>query len=453
METTIKTTLDLRSKLAALPNDASPSIVGYNFIFYFLEALGFNRQNEIYAEFNTGNGTVDYAVRKNTDTDNFLVTQSNPYLILEAKGRDLNLSENTRDYKQTIRQLKNYLLADNCQTAKWGIITNSKYIQLFRKHGKVIHPASKLIPLTIDNINDITDQIKNQIWNYSKALTIAIYNNKGGVGKTTTTVNLAAVLGLPFASLSQKVLAIDFDSQQRDLTTSLGISTTQEKLYNVLLNQDKDIRKVITKRDFRLNSKGVAVDFDVIPAHEELVKYSKQEYRKHMTVKRFQQVLEPVRAEYDYILIDTPPNRNFFSESAMYAADVILIPTKHNNVFSLKNAAITIKNFIPDIQQIRQDGGPIALPIFFNGEKIVPAEKNIANQAIEKIIKEARRESFDLLPYFYPKYKPATKDTYIFELPNYALIATAAFSHKPGVYKHKAIFDSYYQLAKEYFLQ
>jgi cellulose biosynthesis protein BcsQ len=150
-------------------------------------------------------------------------------------------------------------------------------------------------------------------------------------------------------------------------------------------------------------------------------------------------------------LIDSPPNWRFFSQSAVCAADVVLIPTKHNSIFSLENAVTVIKRFIPEIQSQRKDGGPIALPIFFNGESISDAAKVTAKEAISQIIEQGKKDRtypVDLTPYFYPR-----SNHPIFELPSYAHIAGAAFTRIPAAYKNKIACGYYLALAKEYFLQ
>ncbi|MBE9071015.1 AAA family ATPase [Leptolyngbya cf. ectocarpi LEGE 11479] len=94
---------------------------------------------------------------------------------------------------------------------------NSLDIHLFRKHGKVIHPALPCLSFR-DNISATVANIKSQIEEPKKGLVVTVYNNKGGVGKTTTISNLAAVL----SQLKKRVLVIDLDANQGDLGDALG---------------------------------------------------------------------------------------------------------------------------------------------------------------------------------------------------------------------------------------
>ncbi|MEP0912985.1 AAA family ATPase [Leptolyngbya sp. ST-U4] len=444
------TTTSLQSALQSLPDNSIEAIVDQHFSSQLLEALGFQSQ-EIYPQYPDGNGNkVDKAARKTIGDDIFLSTKSNPYLLLELKGRDVNLSSDSAQYRSTVKQLKQYLLAPNChQTAQWGIITNSCHIQLFRKHGKVIYPATQCLSLNRENIDEIVATMRARIESPAKALTIAVYNNKGGVGKTTTTVNLAAIL----AFLGKKVLTIDFDPNQQDLTSSLGLPLSNGAVFEALTERGVEIQSTLHPYKFPLKKVKSELRFDVIPADSTMVDVSEEELRRRLKHNALHRKLELARQEYDYILIDSPPNWRIYSQLAVYAADVILIPTKHNNLFSLENAAIAIKQFFPEVQNKKGDGTPIPLPIFFNGEKITPPQLAVAQQEITNILRAAKRDGFDLLPYFYPRYTNAKKDLHIPQVPSYANIASAAFSRTPAVYRDRSAHEYYKNLAKEYFLQ
>jgi cellulose biosynthesis protein BcsQ len=433
----------LKSYLEDLPQDAREAIVSTNFARYLISYLGFST-TEIIPSYDTGGGGItDFATRRNLANDIFLQTKSNPFLLIELKGRDINLTENSPSYKATVNQLKRQLLGTKCQAAQWGIITNGSHIQLFRKHGKIIFPATTCIELTPDNIDNTIALIKTKIDNTPKALTVTIYNNKGGVGKTTTTVNLAAIL----AFLGKKVLVLDFDFNQRDLTSSLlNINPEDGLLEKALTDRNIDLRSVIRPYIFK-NTK-LQITFDVVPADNKISGLTESDFHPEMTVSTLHKKLDLARYEYDYIFIDAAPNWRFTSRLAVYAADVVLLPTKHNNSFSLNNAAIAIKKFLPQMQNLKKDGTPIALPIFFNGEKITQPQLELAQKEIDQILKNDKT----LLPYFYPRYTNAKKDLHIHQVPEYAIIASAAFARVPAVYKNRSVYDYYKDLAKEYFL-
>ena len=460
MDSAVKNQALVDALVKNLPEDASEAQVNQIFASELFKFLGFEL-NEQVPSFPTGSGTdaVDYALRHSTENDIFSQTKTNPDILVESKARNVNLTPDSTQYKKTLVQIKRYLLAENCQTVKWGIITNANHIQLFRKHGKVIHPATVCLEINPENIIKIATSIKEKIDRPQTALTVAVYNNKGGVGKTTTTVNAAATLSL----YNKKVLIVDFDPNQRDLTNSLAIKPGTPTFYDCLVDKNINVTDVIYP--YKLNSKKSkkSFGFDVIPVHGKLGDWD--DVAQKITFDRLSKLLDTLKNSYDYILIDAPPNWRIFSVSAVYAADVVLIPAKHNNLFSLENAAIAIKEYIPAVQKARikdaarrknEDFGPVALPIFFNGEKMTDAQKKSAKLHINKLIREAQENSnhqFALRPYFYPRYTAANKNTDIFELPNYASIANSAFSHIPAVYKDKIAKGYYINLVKEYFLQ
>ncbi|NJM62725.1 MAG: ParA family protein [Oscillatoriales cyanobacterium RU_3_3] len=197
--------------------------------------------------------------------------------------------------------------------------------------------------------------------------------------------------------------------------------------------------------------------FDVIPSDSGLSKFMRHEYEAQIEKgsARLRDLIDCFVHHYDYILIDAPTNWTLFSKSSVTASDVILMPTEHNNFSSLKNAAKVIQDFLPEVKKLRQDGGPIALPIFFNKHKATEASIKRANAEIHAIITIKKGEDYildpNLLPYYWPKYKDGNDKT-IFCVPEYEVVSTAAFSRKPAAFLHKTAKDYYSKLAREYFL-
>lgn len=145
---------------------------------------------------------------------------------------------------------------------------------------------------------------------------MAISNQKGGVGKTTTTVNLAAAL----ADLSYRVLVVDMDAQG-NASSGLGIDKTQlnDDMYDVLLNGVPMERIIL-----RTTHDGV----DVAPSTVQLagaeVELSRITHREQCLT----QALQPVASSYDYILIDCPPSLGHLTINAFCASQSVLIPVQ-----------------------------------------------------------------------------------------------------------------------------
>jgi len=438
------------SYIENLPQNATEPIVSNDFVRPLLKYLGFDDQ-EIFPQFTTSNSghQVDFAVRKNTGDDIFCHSKLNPHLLIEVKGRSTNLAEGSSKYLDAKKQIEKYLLGNKCQTAQWGIITNSIHIQLFRRHGKVVFPATANERIEENNIENIVSKIKQLIEQPKKALTVCVYNNKGGVGKTTTTINLATTL----MRTGKRVLVVDFDPQQRDLTESLGIKTSTTKLSDCLIDNSLNIKQTIRTLTLTKNGKKYKL-FDVIPADLDLRQYMKYDYQAKIQKRSAQlkEILKFVVNDYDYILLDSPTNWAFFSQSCAYAADVILIPTKHDGFSSIKNAATVVQEFIPEVKELRKDGGPVVLPIFFNEFKPTDSELQIVRNQIDGIVRKDNKWDLELLFCYYPKSTPKLVDKTIYYIPEYAAINKSAFSHIPASLSHTIVAGHYLRLAKEYFL-
>ena len=444
--------MSLQSVVESLPTGATEPIVEQRFTPAFIQALGFS-ENEMVPQFDTGAGPVDHAARASHEGDHFIETRQNPYLYVEVKGHDSTLTEGHRDYVRALTQLKRYLLAPNSESVQWGILTNSLHAQLFRKHGKVIHPVTPC--LDCSEINKVVKAFRDRLASPPRALTVAVYNNKGGVGKTTTTLNMAAALTV----LGKRVLAIDFDPNQQDLGDALNLPASNGKMWQMLTDKNADVHDSITTYTYKAPRGNREVSFDLILSDTDMVSQIdevklRQEVKAHALLRALKSVKQ---SEYDYILIDVPPNWRIFSQRAVYAADVVLMPARHDNLHSLQNAGMAITDLLPQIQAERRrlgDAGPVALPIFLNSwpSNVSHSQAEIMHKAIIKVIKEGKKKGFNLQPYFYPKMTRSKKNAEIAKIRYMAHVAKADFFHVPAAFCFKVAFEQYRNFVGEYFL-
>ncbi len=151
---------------------------------------------------------------------------------------------------------------------------------------------------------------------------IALVNQKGGVGKTTTSINLAASLGV----LGKKVLLIDLDPQG-NASTGVGINKgdVSKSIYDLLLARCT-INQAIIRTNFK-NLSIIAATINLAGADIELIEKEKQQpgFQKNMQLKI---ALAPIVDAYDFIIIDCPPSLGLLTTNALTAANSVLIPVQ-----------------------------------------------------------------------------------------------------------------------------
>ena len=143
---------------------------------------------------------------------------------------------------------------------------------------------------------------------------IAIANQKGGVGKTTTAMNLAGSLGV----LEKKILIVDTDPQA-NATSGLGHNPKEIKsgIYECLFNNEIANKVIVNTNSPNLDL--LPANIDLVGAELELVNLNEREYR-------IRQLLTPVKANYDYIIIDCAPSLGLLTLNALSASDSVIVP-------------------------------------------------------------------------------------------------------------------------------
>lgn len=259
-------------------------------------------------------------------------------LILEGKHPKQNLDRHIQRLERHLRTLR----------VPFGLITNGRELKIYKRDRD---DAQLVFQCDAQNIVSRTKEIKYLIGREElksriepskspiiidperpkdevnmKMKTIAVFHNKGGVGKTTTVVNLAAAL----SNKGKRVLVIDFDSQA-NTTFAAGLIKFEDEEFDDI--KDSNIYHVIKSEEFyKISEVSRKSDYcnpaiHIIPSHITLMKHEEEltrlDYSRIVLIEKLKEAQE----NFDIVLIDTPPSLNLYARIALISADYLIIPS------------------------------------------------------------------------------------------------------------------------------
>lgn len=296
----------------------------------------------------------------------FVLDANSPLsVVMEAKHPKQNLNHH-------VPRLRHYLTSLN---VRYGLLTNGKEIRIYQKLQYdiqlVFQCSGKEVEIKLDEIKTLIgreslkdgqlvdkpevqiteNNFKSETKREHSMKTIAVYHNKGGVGKTTTVVNLAAAL----RKKGKRVLVIDLDSQA-NTTFATGLVKFDDEEFDDI--KDSNIRHILQSEDFfpinqvARKSQFTNPEISVVPSHISLMNYENELIQQEDSKMMLAQKLDAVAEEYDVVLIDTPPSLNLYARIALITADYLIIPSDLKPFAN--QGLINVREFLKKINGFRK---------------------------------------------------------------------------------------------------
>ncbi len=392
-----------------------------------------------------------------------------PVLVVEDKKRhpkyadapELGFSDWCREqplYKQAVgypvpsdknNGVRQYLdknkVAQNC-LASYGWVFNGDFFQLWRRVDGLVFPMTPIQKFTEATIPKLLQQLEYCLRNTQRALVTTCWNQKGGVAKTTNTINLGATL----AAQGKKVLLIDLDSQT-DLTTGLGLDPSHySEFWKDCLDQlsQKNLEEVqklldetIQSRHFPTTDNG-RFTLNILPGERRTLDHFRdtKDFDPPIKIRLFKKLLELLRKEYDYIFVDVSPSIDTLSDAALLSCDTVLIPVDYGRK-SLRHGISVYQVTIPKARGIRAKTEHLHLGPWSLGAVFSNCPLDFGAQLNDCIKAELKAKNF-------------TGKLCEVRLKTYAQARVAEFKQVPVVcWQNSPITKLYKQLADEVFLE
>lgn len=238
---------------------------------------------------------------------------------------------------------------------------------------------------------------------------ISILNIKGGVAKTTSAINLSAIL----ADEGNKVLLVDVDAQSNSTMSFKSYDIDALSVSDVLLNKDIGIDEVIKETEYE--------NINILPSNISLA-FAEKKILLDVTrnqQNRLKRMLEQVNDKYDYCIIDCPPSLNMITINALVASDEVIVPIKID-----KFALDGLEYLLESIEEIKEEFNP---DLQFKGCFVTMDTATVVNKEIKKALKSILKDklfdttirqnvsvteaSFEQMPVvYYKKSSNASKD-------------------------------------------